>query len=104
MANLTRREIAAAFKNAFGRSATRGEYRYWLNKPSEGLRDALRKDPNTGGVYATYRDSVSGGPEGDAPFTPPEQQVPSYDQFLKDAGSSYANAYSQESLNREFDP
>lgn len=89
-------EITAAFKKYFGRDAYRSELSYY-SKPgrSEKLLPNLLADQKN--LLPEFRGKQGG-------INLPEQPIPTFQDFLKGAGSPYADLYSPENLNAQFDP
>jgi hypothetical protein len=184
MAALTQQQVAAAYANAFpgGKNLNgapvdqRAFLNYWTGKDDTKLRDALRADQYSGGVYKEYRDKqtnlaksqinalyskyygrnatqseldyylkngvskleaniqadnsskkIAPTPAGQplvknpvnpgttaSPVTttppttqtaaPPQPKVLTYDEWLKGPGNSYANAFSEGTINAQYDP
>ena len=97
-------QIQVAYQEAFGRDATKQELDYYNKNGYQKLVDNLKADPNAGGNFKTSTVTTPGEP-GATVEEDPLAGMLGYDEWLKSAaGSSYANAFSEESINAQFDP
>jgi len=103
---ISNQALEAAYASAFpGGKNTKGQpidkrgfFDYWRNKPETELRDKLRADTTTSGVYADWRGKQA------QPAAQTIQTPQSYDEWLKGIGSEHAGAFSPETIGADYDP
>lgn len=85
--------INAGFKKYFGRNATRGELSYYATPGRYSkLQSNLLADQKN--LLPQYRQTPAQAAPG----------IPTYDEFLKGAGSPYASLFSDQTINDQYDP
>lgn len=92
--------VAALYKQAGLPQPSKQGVLYYINKGDAGLsllQQNLAKDPRT-----TFYQQAN--PAAPTETTPAETTPPTYQQFLEGAGKSYADNYSDEVINQQFDP
>lgn len=87
MAALTRRDIVAAYRNAFNRAPSAAAIAYWIGKEDTVLRDKLRADPNAGGVYKNFVKNgspASAGQPGDPIINKTTEEARKLEKYKKE--------------------